>query len=157
MSKRCEDCALKRPNFGLPAEGKRRWCAGCARGHTGAINVRTKRTPALKRPRASAAAAPSPSRRPVKRERGAACQLDHARAATLRIDLAGALRDDGTAITPERALAPARPVSAPTPAPSQHDVARSVEADGLQLLITNGARDLATMLTRPGVPHAGAA
>ena len=98
--------------------------------------------------------APSPSRRPVKRERGTACQFDLARAAALRIDLAGALRDDGTAIRPERALAPARPASAPTPAPSQRDVARSLEADGLQLLSANGARDLATMLTGSGVPHA---
>ena len=85
QSKRmCEDCALKVPNFGLPAEGKKRWCAGCARGHDGAINVRTKRAPALKRPRADA------------------------------------------------------------------------DADGLQMLV-NGARDLANILTRPGVPHAGAA
>ena len=90
----------------------------------------------------------------MKRERGAACQLDLARADALRIDPIGALRDDGTAMRPERALALARPASAPTPAPSQHDVARSLEADGLQLLILNGARDLATMLTRPGAPHA---
>ena len=31
----CEDCGLKKPNFGLPAEGKKRWCAGCAKGHAG--------------------------------------------------------------------------------------------------------------------------
>ena len=89
----------------------------------------------------------------MKRERGAACQFDLARTAARRIDLAGALRDDGTAIRPERALALAWSASAPTP--SQHDVARSLQADGL--LIANGARNLATMLTRPGLPHAGAA
>ena len=40
---KCEDCSLTRPGFGLPAEGKRRWCGGCARGHDGAQNVVSKR------------------------------------------------------------------------------------------------------------------
>ena len=142
VNKRCEDCALKTPAFGLPAEGKRRWCAFCASGHDGAINMKNKRPPLetmrpwLKRPRANAAAAPIPSHRPVKRERRAACQVD--------LD---ALRDDGTAIKSERTLASARPASAPTPAPTQHDDAHSLEADALQLLIANGARDLTAMLT----------
>ena len=36
---KCEGCQLKLPNFGLPAEGKKRWCAGCAKGHAGAVGV----------------------------------------------------------------------------------------------------------------------
>ena len=40
--KRCEDCKLKQLSFGLPAEGKARWCAGCARGHDGALNLRLR-------------------------------------------------------------------------------------------------------------------
>ena len=28
--RKCEGCGTKQPNFGLPAEGRRRWCAGCA-------------------------------------------------------------------------------------------------------------------------------
>ena len=43
MSKRCEDGKLKVPSFGLPAEGKVRWCAGCARGHGGAQDLKSKR------------------------------------------------------------------------------------------------------------------
>jgi hypothetical protein len=35
----CEDCGLKRQNFGLPAEGKRRWCGGCAKAHAGSANL----------------------------------------------------------------------------------------------------------------------
>ena len=34
-----ESCQLKQPNFGLPAEGKSRWCAACAKGHAGAVNL----------------------------------------------------------------------------------------------------------------------
>ena len=33
---RCEDCALHRPTFGLPAEKAKRWCFGCAKAHVGA-------------------------------------------------------------------------------------------------------------------------
>jgi hypothetical protein len=39
MNKKCEGCGLKAPNFGLPSEGKKRWCFGCAKGHAGAVNV----------------------------------------------------------------------------------------------------------------------
>ena len=38
-SKKCEGCQLKHPSFGLPAEGKKRWCGGCAKGHAAAVNV----------------------------------------------------------------------------------------------------------------------
>ena len=40
--KKCEDCQLKQPSFGLPAEGKKRWCSGCAKGHAGAVDVETR-------------------------------------------------------------------------------------------------------------------
>ena len=42
MPRRCEDCALKAPNFGLLAEGKKRWCAGCAKAHAGAQSMDTR-------------------------------------------------------------------------------------------------------------------
>jgi hypothetical protein len=36
----CEDCRVKACSLGLPSEGhKRRWCAGCAKAHPGAVNV----------------------------------------------------------------------------------------------------------------------
>ena len=41
--KKCEGCGLKQPNFGLPAEGKKRWCAGCAKGHVRAVDVVKKK------------------------------------------------------------------------------------------------------------------
>ena len=45
-SKKCEDCKLKQSNFGLPAEGTKRWCGTCAKQHVGAVNVsKKKRTP----------------------------------------------------------------------------------------------------------------
>ena len=136
-SRRCEGCKLKVPNFGLPAEGKARWCGGCACGHDGAINVRTKRPPLVKkRPRASTAAAPSPSRK-------------GGRGLTAVEPLPS--MDDGAGQRQWRAGMASDFVH-----PNAHGHARSLEADGLQLLV-NGARDLATMLTRPGVPHAGAA
>ena len=43
MPRRCEDCALKAPNFGLLAEGKKRWCAGCAKAHAGTQNIKRRR------------------------------------------------------------------------------------------------------------------
>jgi hypothetical protein len=41
--KKCESCQLKRPNFGLPAEGKARWCSGCAKEHAGAVDISHKK------------------------------------------------------------------------------------------------------------------
>eukprot|EP01047_Picozoa_sp_COSAG01_P030806 COSAG01_NODE_2160_length_8268_cov_230.522830_6_plen_311_part_00 len=36
----CEDCEAKSANYGLPAQGKRRWCARCARtNHPGSCRV----------------------------------------------------------------------------------------------------------------------
>ena len=51
-TKKCEGCRLKRPNFGLPAEGKAWWCFGCAKGHTRAVDLCTKKCEGcgLKRP-----------------------------------------------------------------------------------------------------------
>ena len=43
LSKKCEGCGLKAPTFGLPMEGKKRWCAGCAKGHSGAVSVLVQR------------------------------------------------------------------------------------------------------------------
>ena len=40
MDKKCEGCGLKVPSFGLPSEGKRRWCAGCAKAHAGAEHLK---------------------------------------------------------------------------------------------------------------------
>ena len=40
--KQCEDCGLKQPSFGLPVDGKKRWCVGCAKAHAGAVNVSKK-------------------------------------------------------------------------------------------------------------------
>ena len=36
---KCEDCALKNPNYGLEHERKLRWCGACARVH-GAVHHR---------------------------------------------------------------------------------------------------------------------
>ena len=35
----CEGCA-KSPTFGLPAEGRMRWCGTCATAHLGAVSLR---------------------------------------------------------------------------------------------------------------------
>ena len=37
--KRCTDCKLRVPTFGLIEEGKVQWCAGCAKAHHGAHNL----------------------------------------------------------------------------------------------------------------------
>ena len=42
-NKKCEACGLKFPIFGLPADGKARWCSGCATAHKGAENVVSKK------------------------------------------------------------------------------------------------------------------
>ena len=42
--KKCEDCALKQPSYGLPGEGKKqRWCTSCAKAHPGAVNKRSNK------------------------------------------------------------------------------------------------------------------
>eukprot|EP01051_Picozoa_sp_SAG22_P008208 SAG22_NODE_612_length_8579_cov_3.684906_6_plen_47_part_00 len=42
----CEGCDAKQPSYGLPAEGKKRWCAKCAKHHPGAVDVKNnKRKP----------------------------------------------------------------------------------------------------------------
>ena len=33
----CETCATVAPSFGMPDAPTRRWCAGCAKTHTGAV------------------------------------------------------------------------------------------------------------------------
>jgi hypothetical protein len=43
LNKKCEGCGLKGASLGLPAEGKRRWCSGCAKVHAGAVNVVSKK------------------------------------------------------------------------------------------------------------------
>ena len=43
--KKCEGCGLKGASFGLPAEGKKRWCSGCAKRHTpGVVGVAKRKT-----------------------------------------------------------------------------------------------------------------
>ena len=42
-NKKCEGCQLKVPSFGLPAEGKARWCSGCAKAHVGAADIMNKK------------------------------------------------------------------------------------------------------------------
>ena len=48
----CEDCALTQPRFGLPAEGRERWCSRCAKAHAGARDIASRRCEdcKLKRP-----------------------------------------------------------------------------------------------------------
>ena len=45
--KKCEDCKLKQPSFGLLAECavvvRRRWCADCAKAHPGAESLKNAR------------------------------------------------------------------------------------------------------------------
>ena len=36
---KCESCNMKVPNFGLVVDGKRRWCSGCAKAHVGAVDL----------------------------------------------------------------------------------------------------------------------
>eukprot|EP01051_Picozoa_sp_SAG22_P016417 SAG22_NODE_2315_length_2729_cov_75.033080_3_plen_44_part_00 len=39
QQKMCEDCGLKMPTYGLPAEGKKRWCVGCSKQKGGAVSL----------------------------------------------------------------------------------------------------------------------
>ena len=43
MRRHCESCHLKRAAFGLPVEGKTRWCGVCAKVQNGAINLHEKK------------------------------------------------------------------------------------------------------------------
>jgi hypothetical protein len=43
VNKKCEECQLKQPTFGLPSDRTKRWCSGCAKGHAGAVNVVDKK------------------------------------------------------------------------------------------------------------------
>jgi hypothetical protein len=43
VTKKCEDCDLVAASFGRLAEGKKRWCFGCAKAHKGAVNVVSKK------------------------------------------------------------------------------------------------------------------
>jgi hypothetical protein len=43
INKKCEVCQLKRPSFGLPVEGMKRWCSGCAKGHAGVVDAINKK------------------------------------------------------------------------------------------------------------------
>jgi hypothetical protein len=36
-------CQLVQASFGLPAEGKKRWCGGCAKAHAGSTNLNSKK------------------------------------------------------------------------------------------------------------------
>ena len=38
----CEDCQVKTPSFGFPADRKRRWCHHCAQQHGGAVLLKTR-------------------------------------------------------------------------------------------------------------------
>ena len=46
--KTCEGCRLQAASFGLPADRyrKKRWCAGCAKAHSGAVEFVKKKKPA---------------------------------------------------------------------------------------------------------------
>jgi hypothetical protein len=40
---KCEDCFVKRPNFGILPDKKRRWCGPCAKAHPGSSDVSSKK------------------------------------------------------------------------------------------------------------------
>jgi hypothetical protein len=39
----CEGCGLKQPSFGLPADGKKRWCSDCSKAHAGVKDLINKK------------------------------------------------------------------------------------------------------------------
>ena len=40
VNKMCEGCQQKYPSFGLPLEGKARWCDACSEEHVDSVNVK---------------------------------------------------------------------------------------------------------------------
>jgi hypothetical protein len=40
--RQCEDRELKQSSSGLPVEGKRQWCSGCAKEHAGTVHIGNK-------------------------------------------------------------------------------------------------------------------
>ena len=53
VNKPCEDCKTKSRAWGLPSEGRKRWCAGCGVNHTGAVRVGGKKCKACHGPKPS--------------------------------------------------------------------------------------------------------
>ena len=45
MPQTCEDCGTKQPSFGHLADGKMRWCGGCAKSsaHEGAVSLQQRK------------------------------------------------------------------------------------------------------------------
>ena len=70
----CEGCGLKRPNYGLASEGKKRWCAGCGAAK-GAVLIQKRKMRLDKRPRGTASATGSAGAK-----RGASSVRNRARA-----------------------------------------------------------------------------
>ena len=61
--KMCEGCGIKQPHFGLPAEGRKRWCGGCARkNHPSAVSS-SRKGPAASAPSPRAPTTTRPSKR----------------------------------------------------------------------------------------------
>ena len=70
--KMCEGCGLKTPSYWLPAERRKRWCAGCAKNsHPGSVPSSQKGpTASAPRPRAPAKTRPSKRRKVAKMPTG---------------------------------------------------------------------------------------
>ena len=68
----CEDCQETTTSYGLPEEGRRRWCEPCSRLHAGAISlIRRNLKPAGANKRKAAASKASHPKRGQGQERGA--------------------------------------------------------------------------------------
>ena len=61
--KMCEGCGLKQPSYGLPAEGRKRWCAGCAKKNHPRAVASSRMGPAASAPRPRAPTKTRPSKR----------------------------------------------------------------------------------------------